>query len=139
MGFKKIGSMARSIAKLQRLGPEACFLPRKVNGVTRSPLLGALTQAKLRRRAIIDGTYGTWDPETGRGWDASWDKPHTPTLYGGREFKGSKRSRTKRERVARIDKAMADMPKKIEEYKQSILDGKEKSIYQKYRDQEYIR
>jgi Mitochondrial ribosomal protein mL59 len=102
----------------------------------------------LRKHAIRTGTYGTYDPETGTGWDAAWDADlfqRGPVGGGGRIQSASadgdatteqqatqgggalgryrvtvpkrtKRHRTREQRAQLIDRNMADMDARIDEY-----------------------
>jgi Mitochondrial ribosomal protein mL59 len=101
----------------------------------------------LRKHAIRTGTYGTFDPETGTGWDASWDADlfqrgsvggggiQSSSIADGDAATGrarqgggglgryrvtvpkrTKRQRTREQRAQLIDRNMADMDARIDEY-----------------------
>lgn len=64
--------MKSAIRKLCRYGAEA-LQPRFVNDRWRGAAISARTAAKIRKQAVIEGTYGSFDTETGVGWDVNWD------------------------------------------------------------------
>lgn len=99
----------------------------------------------LRKHAIRTGTYGTYDPETGTGWDAAWDADlFQRGAVGGIQMmssaegdavsedarqgggavgryrvtvpKRTKRQRTREQRAQLIDRNMSDMDARIDEY-----------------------
>eukprot|EP00591_Stephanopyxis_turris_P010372 CAMPEP_0195521362 /NCGR_PEP_ID=MMETSP0794_2-20130614/18541_1 /TAXON_ID=515487 /ORGANISM="Stephanopyxis turris, Strain CCMP 815" /LENGTH=141 /DNA_ID=CAMNT_0040650899 /DNA_START=80 /DNA_END=508 /DNA_ORIENTATION=+ len=110
-----------AIRKLCQHG-EAALRPRFVNGRWRGAAVKARASARVRKEAILDGTYGTFDPTTGKGWDASWDKPGK--ISSIRAPKESKRDRNREDRAIKIEKLMEGMDEKISEYRQSLLDKK---------------
>jgi hypothetical protein len=101
----------------------------------------------LRKHAIRTGSYGTFDPETGTGWDASWDADlfqrgsvggggiQSSSIADGDAATGdarqgggglgryrvtvpkrTNRQRTREQRAQLIDRNMADMDTRIDEY-----------------------
>lgn len=60
-----------------------------------APLVSRRKAADIRKRAIIEGTFGTWDPNYG-GWDPAWDEPKK--MYMLRPSKEHKRDRTREKR-----------------------------------------
>lgn len=89
----------------------------------------------LRKKAIRNGTYGTYDPNTGIGWDASWDNHNnttfnTPTTKSSlsfnneniswmeiRPYKDTKRERTREARAKKIEDLLTTADDKILEYR----------------------
>ena len=86
----------------------------------------------LRKKAIRNGTYGTYDPNTGIGWDASWDNhnTNTPTTKSSlscnnenipwmeiRPRKETKRERTREARAKKIEDLLTTADDKILEYR----------------------
>lgn len=77
----------------------------------------------MRKRAIAEGTYGSFDATTGIGWDPAWDvnvaisAASTSTgRYRIRPSKKTKRERTREERAQKIEKNMEDMDEQIAQY-----------------------
>ena len=52
------------------------------------PMLSSLQLSRLRRSAILNGTFGKYNEQTGEGWDLEWEKKCKPMLYASREPKG---------------------------------------------------
>ena len=57
----------RSVRMLCKYGGEA-LKPRLVNEKWISPAVSKRNAAKLRKRSIIDGTFGSFDQKSGTGW-----------------------------------------------------------------------
>mmetsp|Transcript_1357 Transcript_1357/g.1830 ORF Transcript_1357/g.1830 Transcript_1357/m.1830 type:complete len:126 (-) Transcript_1357:331-708(-) len=107
--------------KLMEFGASA-LKPMMKDGKWVKPLLSARKAANLRKKAIKEGTYGAFCTETGKGWDPLWDSvKKVPAL---RPHKLHKYQRNRKQRFEKIEKAMEDMPKKIEKYRQGIEDAK---------------
>mmetsp|Transcript_7152 Transcript_7152/g.12831 ORF Transcript_7152/g.12831 Transcript_7152/m.12831 type:complete len:144 (-) Transcript_7152:136-567(-) len=109
--------MRTALRKLCLHGEEA-LKPQFVNNQWRSSMLSKRVAAKVRKQAILDSTYGTFDATTGRGWDASWDKPGK--IASIRPFKETKRERTREVRATKIEGLMEQMEQKIENYRSEI-------------------
>lgn len=73
-----------------------------------------------RKQAILGGTYGNFDAEKG-GWQPEWDEIVIKEPQILWPHKLHKRQRTRADRAKKIDDAMAAMPKKIEEYRKSVI------------------
>ena len=84
-------------------------------------MVSTRNKAMLRKRAIIDGTYGTFQPYVG-GWDPAWDSYKRVTM--ARPYKGHARERTRPERADRITRAMEAMPDRLAKYAQEAKDRK---------------
>mmetsp|Transcript_1715 Transcript_1715/g.4847 ORF Transcript_1715/g.4847 Transcript_1715/m.4847 type:complete len:90 (+) Transcript_1715:80-349(+) len=54
----------RALMKLAKLGGEA-LKPQKVDGRWRKAAISAKNQARLRKTALMEGTFGKFDPATG--------------------------------------------------------------------------
>jgi hypothetical protein len=93
----------------------------------------------LRKAAIRQGTYGSYNPETGIGWDKSWDaglfgqngNSDGTSINSGRinwmEIRGFKeptRERTRESRAQRIEALLSAADDKIVEYRQFKRDNK---------------
>ncbi|KAL7461125.1 hypothetical protein ACHAXS_001556 [Conticribra weissflogii] len=66
--------MRTALKKLCQHGVQA-LRPQKVNDKWRKPAVSGRVAADLRKKAIRSGTYGSFDRETGIGWDPLWDAP----------------------------------------------------------------
>jgi len=95
------------------------------------PVVSRRIANDLRKKAIKDGTYGSYDAAHGIGWDKKWDEG----LFAGnnvgkvnwmeiRGFKETKRERTRESRALRIEGLLANADDKIVEYRQSRRDNK---------------
>ena len=100
--------------------------PASVSGSERSwkpPVLSKRRAAMLRKEAIRNGTYGTFDPEKGGvGWDPSWDvqlavaNPHGLGRYTAmRVPKKASHQRSREMRAQKIEAAMEGMDERMEE------------------------
>jgi hypothetical protein len=101
---KRVSRYAQPSAIAQALKPTF------VDGCWRKPKLSARNAAKLRKQAIVDGTFGSFSPEKGKyfifdtrfeyycsgGWDPMWDKPQRAVIM--RPPKGHKYDNNKDER-----------------------------------------
>ena len=90
--------------------------------VWRRPVVSKRVGNDLRKLAIKDGTYGSFDKITGVGWDPSWDlvlrsNQYNVNRFGGvRPNKSTKRARTREERAQKIEKNLETRLEKMEEY-----------------------
>ena len=115
------------------------------------PVVSRRVANDLRKAAIRSGTYGSYNPETGIGWDKAWDEglfgsssgaaaavggsngsnAEAKVVNGGkinwmeiRGFKETKRERTRESRAQRIEALLNVADDKIVEYRQSRRDNK---------------
>eukprot|EP00567_Pseudictyota_dubia_P013357 CAMPEP_0197444262 /NCGR_PEP_ID=MMETSP1175-20131217/9794_1 /TAXON_ID=1003142 /ORGANISM="Triceratium dubium, Strain CCMP147" /LENGTH=142 /DNA_ID=CAMNT_0042975025 /DNA_START=184 /DNA_END=612 /DNA_ORIENTATION=+ len=103
-----------AIRMLQRHGEQA-FKSQFVNERWRSPLVSLRVANTIRKHAIKEGTYGSFDPETGKGWDHMWDKPGK--IKSIRLPKETKRERTREARALKIESLLEQADEKIEKYR----------------------
>eukprot|EP00549_Striatella_unipunctata_P007057 CAMPEP_0118675936 /NCGR_PEP_ID=MMETSP0800-20121206/1748_1 /TAXON_ID=210618 ORGANISM="Striatella unipunctata, Strain CCMP2910" /NCGR_SAMPLE_ID=MMETSP0800 /ASSEMBLY_ACC=CAM_ASM_000638 /LENGTH=92 /DNA_ID=CAMNT_0006571353 /DNA_START=216 /DNA_END=494 /DNA_ORIENTATION=- len=85
----------------------------------------------MRKRAIRDGTFGSFDGW--KGWDPVWD----PTPKSARLTipKEKKRTRTREQRAQKIQNNMQDMDAKIDQFRNNIANSKpKKSFEQTFKD-----
>jgi hypothetical protein len=88
----------------------------------------------LRKESIREGTYGSFDTQTLKGWDPAWDVElainKSKKTNGGdgririRKPKGKKRERTREDRALKIEKALVGMEERIEEVHKARIDSK---------------
>jgi hypothetical protein len=76
----------------------------------------------LRKMAILEGTYGKYDPATGVGWDPEWDLTLAKSNPKGlgrytqiRKPKLTARQRSRESRALKIEEQMKDMDARMEE------------------------
>ena len=88
----------------------------------RPPLISNRVANVLRKQAVREGTYGSFNTETLKGWDSAWDVELAKAKARGQGRhrlkvpKKAKRHRTREERAAKIEKKMEGMDERIEEY-----------------------
>ena len=76
----------------------------------RRPVVSKRVANVLRKQAIQEGTYGSFDTTTGVGWDPSWDIALYSHRYQVHRFGGiqpnkkTSRARTREERAQKIEK-----------------------------------
>lgn len=86
------------------------------------PALSKRQAAMLRKQAIRDGTYGSFDAEKGTGWDSAWDvelamaNPRGLGRYNALRIpKKSAQRRSREERALKIESKMEGMDERMEE------------------------
>lgn len=129
--FTTVRSMASSSSSEQRLpsairklcakGGEA-LLPQFVNGRWRGAAISARVAARIRKTALIENTFGTFDRETGKGWDPAWDAPRK--IQRIRPAKETKRERTREMRAQKIETLLESMDEKIDEFRKQQIEKK---------------
>uniref|UniRef100_A0A7S1XMQ3 MRPL25 domain-containing protein n=1 Tax=Phaeomonas parva TaxID=124430 RepID=A0A7S1XMQ3_9STRA len=102
----------RALMKLAKLGGEA-LKPQKVDGRWRKAAISAKNQARLRKTALMEGTFGKFDPATGKGWDPAWDPVSKVVPFRPRRLR--RRERTREERFQRIQTKLKDVDRLAEE------------------------
>lgn len=101
------------------------------------PKISKRKAAVLRKRAKREGTYGSWNPENGQGWDPAWDvelemaKPHGSGRFTVlRPPKKTSRQRTREERARRIEEKLVGMDERIEELHAERIRNKPKPSFE---------
>jgi hypothetical protein len=91
--------------------------------VWRRPLLSKRVANSIRKCAIQDGTYGSFDSETGTGWDPTWDlflhphRHHNLIRFGGiQPPKKASRERSREDRAKRLEQALEGREEAMEQY-----------------------
>ena len=93
--------------------------------VWRRPLLSKRVANTIRKQAIEEGTYGTFDVATGKGWDPVWDltlyKSHysaiRPAPFGKLQpSKKTSRERSREQRAQKIETNLSNNRQAMEEY-----------------------
>lgn len=115
-----------ALKKLADRGVEALKPQRVVYAedkvVWRGPAISNRIANVLRKTAIREGSYGSFDVETLRGWDSQWDidleiaKARGNGRHRLRVPKKTSRQRTREARAVKIEKNMEGMQERIEEF-----------------------
>lgn len=116
-------TMSRAARLLSQHGEKA-LKPHKINDKWRPPMLSARAQAKLRKSAILEGVFGSFDVSTGKGWDPNWDKIGKVSGFSMRYPKLHKNERNREDRARKIEVRMEGMDKRIEEYREAKIQQK---------------
>lgn len=97
------------------------------------PLISKRKINVLRNIAKVEGTYGTFDPETLRGWDAQWDlelavqRPRGTGRYMQlRKPRLTSRERSREERAQKIEAALEGMDERMEALQEARVLAKKK-------------
>ena len=86
-----------------------------------APMISKRVANTLRKQAIRDGTFGSFDGYTGIGWDPQWDvdvavrKTQGQGRHRVQPPKKSKRERTRESRAEKIEEKMEGMDERLEE------------------------
>lgn len=111
-----------ALRHLQKYGAEA-LLPHKQPDSKHwyKPRISKRVAADLRKKAIREGTFGSFDSTTYTGWDPKWD---VMNQGGGginwmqiRRPKETKRERIREARAVKIENLLAQSDQKIADYK----------------------
>jgi hypothetical protein len=98
----------------------------------KGPIVSRRVAKDLRKKAIREGTYGTYDALEGIGWDEAWDvglfKDNSSVgkinWMEVRGFKETKRERTRESRAKRIEALLDGADDKIMQFRQKKRDDK---------------
>lgn len=102
----------------------------------KGPIVSRRVAKDLRKKAIREGTYGTYDALAGIGWEKSWDEglfqsgADSGASVGKinwmeiRGFKETKRERTRESRAKRIEALLEVADDKTMEFRQKNRDAK---------------
>lgn len=115
--------------KLCQHGAEALKPQLILNSNTRNathwnpPAINKRAAGAMRKRAIREGTCGSFDTTTGNGWDPAWDVEVAKSAaqngtgrYRLRPNKKTSRERTREQRAQKIEKNLEDMDEQIAQY-----------------------
>jgi hypothetical protein len=100
----------------------------------------------LRKQAVQEGTYGSFNTETLRGWDTQWDVDLATIRSQGsgriklRPPNKTSRQRTREKRATKIETTMQDMDVRIEAYYQEKRNAKPaKTFENNYKQQMVVK
>lgn len=95
-------------------------LPEKQ--IWRRPVVSKRVANVLRKQALREGTYGSFDKTNGIGWDPTWDiilknNQYNVTRFGGMlPPKKTSRERSREERAKKLEENLESRLEKMEEY-----------------------
>mmetsp|Transcript_23034 Transcript_23034/g.35048 ORF Transcript_23034/g.35048 Transcript_23034/m.35048 type:complete len:156 (-) Transcript_23034:86-553(-) len=98
------------------------YVAKPAKDVWRRPVVSKRVANVLRKQAIQEGTYGSFDTNSGVGWDPSWDLALHSHRYQVHRFGGMKpnkktsRARTREERAQKIESNLETRLEKMEEH-----------------------
>lgn len=99
----------RAIRMLAQHGADA-LRPSLVNGLYHGPMVKPRAAAMVKKRAIIEGTVGSFCPQFG-GWLTEWDVQKK--VFLPRAGKGHLRERNREQRADKITRALGESDKKV--------------------------
>lgn len=105
------------------------------------PLISNRVANVLRKQAINEGTYGSFDTEALRGWDAQWDVDLASSRSKGtgrikiRPPNKTSRQRTRETRAKKLEATMQDMDGRIETYYQGKQNAKPAKSFENFHKQ----
>lgn len=98
------------------------YVAKPSQSVWRRPVVSKRVANVIRKQAIQEGTYGSFDASTGLGWDPHWDvalhaSRYAVTRFGGiQPSKKTSRERSRAERATKIQENLETRLEKMEEY-----------------------
>jgi hypothetical protein len=96
----------------------------------RKAMVSKRVAADLRKKAMIEGTYGTFNTETGAGWDPKWDNPgRMPSLKAPKD---SRSFQSREKRAVKIETKLADMDQQIEDHREMLRSRKPEPSFENY-------
>jgi hypothetical protein len=99
-------------------------------GRWRKAMVSKRVAADLRKQAMIDGTYGTFNAQTGVGWDPQWDNPgRMPSLKAPKD---SRAFQSREKRAIKIETKLADMDQQIEDHREMLRNRKPEPSFENY-------
>jgi hypothetical protein len=110
--------------------------------VWRRPVVSKRVGNVLRKQAIAEGSYGSFDSMTGVGWEPVWDlvlksNQYKVTRYGGIYApKKTSRERSREERAKTLEEQLETQPEKMEKY---YTEKEESRVEDKNFEAEYKR
>ena len=104
---------------------------RKMGDRWRKAMVSNRVAADLRKKAIREGTYGSFCRETGVGWDPIWDNPgRLPNMRAPKGVEKAQKSRE--ERAQKIEKKLETMDEQIEEHLNMLRNRKPEKNFENY-------
>ena len=110
--------------------------------VWRRPIVSKRVANVLRKQALKDGTYGTFDSTNGVGWDPTWDIILKNNQYNVTRFGGilpSKKTSRERNREARAKKLEANLETRLEKMEEYYTEKEASRVQDKSFEAHYKR
>lgn len=123
MNTSPVKWLPRSVRLLAQWGDQA-LRPAIEKGKYIAPLIPKRLAANIRKRSIIEGTFGSFSKETGVGWDPEWDTPRKMFIL--KAPRGHLRERRRPERADKVTQAMAGMEERVSKLAQEVQSRKPK-------------
>ena len=117
-GAKALQPEKVTIEAVTRLG----HIAKPAREVWRRPKVSKRVANDLRKTAIKSGTYGSFCPDTGKGWEPKWDlvlqqHRNEVTRFGNmRPAKKTSRERSREDRAQKLEQNLESRLELIEEY-----------------------
>jgi hypothetical protein len=117
--------MRSAVRWLCRYGEEA-LKPQFMENAWAKPKVSKRVAAELRKQAVVEGNYGSFDSETGKGWDPKWDDLRQTGTMQLRPPKLTKRQRTRESRALKIEGLLDGMDDKIDAHYKKMREKRTK-------------
>jgi hypothetical protein len=98
------------------------FIAKPPREVWRRPLLGKRVAKTIRKLALQEGTYGTFDVQDGSGWDPTWDVVLYSNRYHATRFgaiqppKKTSRQRNREDRAKKLEQTLEGREEAMDKY-----------------------
>lgn len=98
------------------------YIAKPPREVWRRPLLGKRVANVIRKLAIQEGTYGTFDAQNGIGWDPTWDVVLYSNRYHVTRFgsiqppKKTSRQRSREDRARKLEQTLEGRDEAMEQH-----------------------
>jgi hypothetical protein len=115
--------MRSAVRWLCRHGEEA-LKPQFLEESWHTPKVSKRIAAVVRKQAVVEGSYGHFDPETGKGWDPKWDSLRQTGTMQLRPPKLTSRQRNREKRATKIEDLLEGMDDKIDAHYKKQRDKK---------------
>jgi hypothetical protein len=118
------------------------YIAKYSREVWHRPLISKRVANDLRKQAIRDGTYGSFNATTGMGWEPSWDlvlhsnRYQSPRIGNVQPSKKTARERNRHDRAQKLEENLAGQDQAIEGYyaekqEAKVQDKSFESIYKR--------
>ena len=120
--------MRTALRNLIEFGGDALKARKVDDKKWQKPLISKRVAGVLRKQALKEGTFGSFDSESGIGWDRKWDPVGQVGTITFKPPKGTIMQRTREGRALKIDLKMEGMDGKIDEHIKKLNDKKPKEF-----------
>lgn len=116
--------MRTALRNLIEFGGDALKARKVDDKKWHKPLISKRVASVLRKQAMKEGTFGSFDSQVGVGWDKMWDPVGQVGTITFKPPKGTKAQRTREGRALKIDLKMEGMDEKIDAHIKKLNDKK---------------